>query len=142
MAEYYSALLCSAQLSTCHEVGVGRQQGVTLEALPHGGRQRGSPQQVLGRLLHPQPLVHRLLHVRVHGGELATPVCCASPSLNLQHLSAFPPPGGVCVWTVMSLRGQIKEPVSSCRAQDKTLTEWSSECVSGTVCQQGSHTSL
>ncbi len=45
--------------STCHEVGVWCQQRVAVVAL----LQRGPPQQLVGRLLHPQSLIQHLLHV-------------------------------------------------------------------------------
>ena len=46
---------------TCHEVGVGCQQGVAVVALLH----RGPPQQAVVRLLHPQALVLVLVLVLV-----------------------------------------------------------------------------
>lgn len=44
--------------STCDEVGVGGQQRVAVVGFP----ERRPPQQALVRLLHPQALVHQLLH--------------------------------------------------------------------------------
>lgn len=61
--EYILISGCSdtAQLSTCHEVGVRCQQGVRVVVL----LQRRPPQQAVVRLLHPQTLVQQFLHVSV-----------------------------------------------------------------------------